>query len=248
MTCQKCGSRNIIPDVERDGCTKREYLKCLMCGQEYKGEKPPDETINSTIQEILNNDNPEKIEEKEVVVEEQKTIKGAHKPCKNHPEKYAVKEGLCQRCYVAEFGKAPNVKEKQDEADKVDEGKAVTIDNKYKKMVEDGVFDEFNKAKFSTKEGKPVFSENWGKVDGVIFGEGSNTKQQDYTAVKICEIWQVKDGEATAEIIFKGETFHGCEIGGNILLDSGDFASLELDDWLFLGKVAREIERLAGVR
>jgi NAD(P)H-dependent flavin oxidoreductase YrpB (nitropropane dioxygenase family) len=29
--------------------------------------------------------------EKKVVMEEQKTIKGAHKPCKYHPDKYAVK-------------------------------------------------------------------------------------------------------------------------------------------------------------
>jgi len=243
-----------------------------MCGQEYKGEnlttttissKPhsetilsSNETVNSTIQEFLNNDNPVKIEEKEVVMEEQKTLKGAHKPCKNHPEKYAVKEGLCYRCYREKNGISPYFKEKQTELNKVDEGKAASVDNKTEKVkkecstciniptdtfCKDCVnFSLWKKAEVPEEKKRVTLKDCCGILAEVPAG--------DIRATKICEIWQVKDGEATAEIIFKEGNFESCEISGNILLDSGDFASLELDDWLFIGKVAREIERLAGER
>ena len=39
----------------------------------------------------------------------------------------------------------------------------------------------------------------------------------------------------------KGNEFDSCEVAGIP-------AHFKLDDWLFIGKVAREIERLAGVR
>ena len=44
----------------------------------------------------------EKLEEKK-----KKILKGKHKPCKNHPDKYTVKDGLCYACYKEKYGVSP---------------------------------------------------------------------------------------------------------------------------------------------
>ena len=175
----------------------------------------------------------EKLEEKK-----KKILKGKHKPCKNHPDKYAVKEGLCCKCYKQKYGKSPYFKEDKAEVQKVDEEKAVTADN--------------NNTKITTKEGEPVvLPENWGTVDGVPFGQLKTELLQE--AEEVAEIrsnlvderkiYEFVDGKNAARIHIVNGTFsvaHYIQAKTNV-------AQLTPEDLQFIHKLSVEIKRLVGV-
>lgn len=230
MTCQKCGSENIVPDVEYDGGHRRPYLKCLMCGREYKNA-------------LSNNDNPvidkqentepafETIEESEKKMETiEKKIKGTHKPCLNHPDKYAVKDGLCTKCYREKTGLVYKSKKIQPEIKKEDEVMVVKLctdcrycdipngQQPYRSCDDDG--------------------KNWQEKEPVS-RSGAVIESSSLVIKEVLRTIEITDGDNTVEIMFENGELEAVKLDGSII------EKITTKELIFLGRVGEEIERLA---
>lgn len=179
---------------------------------------------------------PEIIKESEVKMD---LIKGEQlerrkkigdRACKKHPDKYAVKDGLCTKCYREKTGMVYKSKKIQPEIKKEDEVMVVKLctDCKYH-----DVPNEQEPCGSCDDDGK-----NWQEKEPVS-RSGAVIESSSLVIKEVLRTIEITDGDNTVEIMFENGELEAVKLDGSII------EKITTKELIFLGRVGEEIERLA---